>query len=391
MTSQVQSTIAVVGGGLVGASLALALARQGFDVTLVDRARPQRNCGALGIDIRNVALSPASQALLSEIDVWSGVQSVAYDRMCVWEQWGHSQVEFSAEEVGRTELGWLVELSPLVCAAWAQIEAQPSNIEILLAEIDDVVPAADRVTLQLSDGGQRQFDFLIAADGAQSIVRRALSVPVVKQTLDQVAIATVVQTQHSHEFTAWQRFLVDGPLAFLPSVHEHLCSVVWSQSQANAKRRLALDDAQFAKEIEFAFEARLGEVTAVDQRVSFPLMQQRVKDCAPHGRILLVGDALRVVHPLAGQGVNLGLEDVSAVLAVTAHQADLSVPGLWNKYARQRQARSAFMMQIMRSLQKLYGSDSPMLSLLRNLGVASFNVLPSIKHQVMREAMGLGE
>jgi ubiquinone biosynthesis UbiH/UbiF/VisC/COQ6 family hydroxylase len=392
VTATERSSVAVVGGGLVGATLALALAQQGFAVTLVDRDHPKVMRGELGIDIRNVALSPASQKLLQQVDIWREVTSAPYHHMCVWEEWGSGQIEFDAADVGRSELGWLVEMSPLVCAAWSKIEqASPTTpIDIVLGNVIKVEPGAHAVQLHVEGQPTLSVDFLLAADGAQSVVRQQMSLPVIELPVAQVALATVVQTEHSHQHTAWQRFLIDGPLALLPSPDEHVCSVVWSQSEAKAQARLQLGEQAFCDEIGFAIEHRLGKVLAVDKRIVFPLTQQRVKHCAPHPRVLFVGDAMRVIHPLAGQGVNLGLEDVSGVLAVTARQPDLGAPGIWTRFARQRQVRSQMMMRTMATLQNIYANDNPAMSLLRNMGVSTFNAMTGLKRQVMREAMGLG-
>jgi len=385
-----RSHVAVIGGGLVGACTALLLHGLGFPVTLIDRQRPQLNRGALGIDIRNVALSPASRALLEQAGVWDLVPAAPYHHMCIWEQWGTAEVHFDAADAGVPELGWLVEMSPLVSAAWQSLQ-DSTEVELVQASINQVEPGNGGVQLHFDDGSGRTFDFVIAADGAQSVVRKALHLPVQQQPLDQVAIATVVRTEHSHQQTAWQRFLVEGPLAFLPAPDEHVCSVVWSQTEAKAQERMQLDDGAFAAEIGRAIEYRLGEVLAVDRRFSFPLTQQRVRQCVPHPRVLLVGDAMRVVHPLAGQGVNLGFEDVHSVLQVAAHQSDLAAPGIWQRFARQRQTRSEIMIQIMSVLQKIYTNPHPGMSLLRNIGVESFNALHGLKRQVMREAMGLNQ
>ena len=384
-----KSRVAVIGGGLVGATAAIALARLGFVVTLVDRQRPSLATGDLGVDIRNVALSPASRDLLDDQGIWSGVMTAPYQHMVVWEQWGSGQLEFHATDVGRDELGWLVEMSPLLVSAWQRID-DTANLEVRVADIADIVVADDEVTLCFADGSTPQFDFLIAADGAQSIARRALELAVEVSPTHQVALATVVRTEQPHRHTAWQRFLTDGPLASLPSPDEHVCSIVWSQSPEMAQRRLDMDDDNFCRDLGYALEHRLGEVLAVDKRMAFPLTQQRVKNCAPHPRVLLIGDAMRVVHPLAGQGVNLGLEDVTHMLAVAAKQSNLAVPGIWQRYARQRQVRARLMIQTMAALQKIYASNNPAVSLLRNFGVQSFNALDGIKRQVMREAMGLG-
>jgi len=379
--------VAVVGGGLVGATAALLLQQQGFPVTLIDRRRPQLNKGRLGLDIRNVALSPASRALLERAGIWPCTGVAPYYRMCIWEQWGTGVVHFDAAEAGVPALGWLLEMSPLLVGAWQRMQ-DTSEIELVEGNIADVLPGDSTVTVSM-DHATRSFDFLIAADGAQSVVRKALGLDVVQQSLDQVAIATVVRTANPHEHTAWQRFGTEGPLALLPGPDEHLCSVVWSQTEASAQRRVHLEDDAFRHEIGLACEYCLGEVEAVDARFSFALSQQRVRRCAPHPRVLLIGDAMRVVHPLAGQGVNLGLEDVAALLRVAEQHRDLAASGIWRRFARQRQMRSRMMMQVMSSLQKIYTNPHPAMTLLRNVGVQSFDALPGLKRQVMREAMGL--
>ncbi|MEM9622011.1 MAG: FAD-dependent oxidoreductase [Pseudomonadota bacterium] len=382
-------TVAVVGAGLVGASAALALARQGFHVQLLDRQAPQRQTGRLGMDIRNVALSPASRALLTELGVWPEKHAATYRHMHVWEQWGTSHLHFSAADAQREELGWLVEMSPLALELWQHCEARP-GVDVQLAEIKTVSLQDDAVTLSFADHSQQSFDFVLAADGARSAVRTALELAVQVTPTNQVALATVVQTERPHDDTAWQRFLIDGPLALLPGTNPHLSSVVWSQSAAAAERRLQLRDEDFLTEIGAAIEHRLGRVVAVDQRLTFPLSQQRINHCNPHPRLLFIGDALRVVHPLAGLGVNLGFEDVVQFMRVASRQPDLAAPGLWQKFNRQRQARSTAMIGTLDLLRRFYALDNPGGTLLRNAGVSAFNALPGLKRQVMYEAMGLG-
>ena len=380
-------SVVVVGGGLVGATAALGMACRGYPVTVIERQPPQVQVGVLGLDIRNVALSPGSAALLEDVGAWERVEKTPYHRMVVWEEWGTGRVEFDAAEVARTELGWLVEMSPLVCELW-QLLADQSDIELKCGELQGVA-AQDHAVVLTVDGEQLSADFVIAADGARSRVRDELGVEVSQHDMDQVALATVVRTERSHEHTAWQRFLHGGPLAYLPAPDPHLCSIVWSQTESEAQRRMALDDEAFCAEIGDALEYRLGKVTAVDKRVAFPLGQQRVADCAPHPRVLLIGDAMRVVHPLAGLGVNLGLEDVRGVLATADRCADLTAAGTWRDFARRRAMRSDLMIAAMSSLHRLYTSNDPFLGLLRKAGIQSFNALAVLKRQVMREAMGL--
>ena len=214
-------------------------------------------------------------------------------------------------------------------------------------------------------------DFLFAADGARSAVRNLLEVATDIWPTGQSALTTVVETEHSYEHTAWQRFLVDGPLAFLPSKHEHYCSVVWSQSPASLETNLGLADDEFSHRLGAALENRLGRIVQVAQRLSFPLQQQLARSAQPRPRVLLIGDALRVVHPLAGLGVNLGLEDVSALLQrVDETTADIA-PECFTKFARQRLLKSQLMLRIMAGLKTLYGQPAPLLSWIRNVGVGA--------------------
>lgn len=387
-----ENRILVLGGGIVGCVAALGLANNGYAVTLVDRQEPKITRGRFDVDIRHVALSPASQQMLAKFGVWDSFVSAPYRCMHVWEQWGTGELDFTAEEVGRQELGWLVEVSPLLCALWQQLHSR-SNVDVRLGEISraDFGAASSKVvSIAFAHGGEAQYNFVVAADGAQSFVRRMLDVSVNETQVNQVALATVVKTQKPHQHTAWQRFGIDGPLALLPAQDQHTVSVVWSQSPNKAQLRQRMSEAEFCADITHASEHCLGDIIAVDQRLCFPLIQQRVKSCLPHSRALLIGDAMRVVHPLAGMGVNVGIEDVRELLGVANHGLDLATPGIWQRFVRQRTQRSASMIRMLELLQKTYGNPNPGVALLRNMGIQAFNALHGIKQQVMREAMGLG-
>ncbi len=404
-----QIHLAVVGAGPVGATAALLLAKQGYKVTLIDRQEPQPGPVGLGMDIRNVALSPASAELLKGVDAWPQKFAAAYDTMKIWEQWGTNDLLFNAADVDQPALGWIVQVAPLLAALWQQIRAQAEQINVVLGQVQSIEtpslkgqlksqlqgPQGEKVVLviQQQDDEQRvTVDLVIAADGAESVVRKSLGVPAMLIPTGQMALTTIVQTANVHENTAWQRFLVDGPLALLPANDANLCSVVWSQSEATCQRRLALSDEEFCRELEHAFESRLGKIQAVAQRQAFPLRQQLAETAMPHPRIVLIGDALRVVHPLAGLGVNLGFEDIAELLKIIQVNAhfllDDPSSGL-NKFARQRHLRSESMLRALDGLKRLYAQDKPAISWLRNAGVGIFNSQLWLKRQVMREAMGL--
>jgi 2-octaprenylphenol hydroxylase len=207
------------------------------------------------------------------------------------------------------------------------------------------------------------------------------------------ALATVVRTAHPHGGVAHQCFLSDGPVALLPSLDPQLCSVVWSQRPAEAARRLALAEAAFCGELTLATGRRLGAIEEVDRRLVFPLTQVLAASLQPAGRVLLIGDAAHVLHPLAGLGANLGFEDVRALLDVLERLPAGADPGeasLWVTFARQRRQRAHMMIDLMATLQRLYAGSDPWWQWLRNTGVHWLNRAAPVKQQIMREAMGLG-
>ena len=377
--------IAIAGAGPVGAVAALALQQRGFAVTIIDRIKPMPGPHGLGMDIRNVALSRGSRQLIESLITWPQ-QAGMFKTMHVWEQWGVNALNFDAAELGSDCLGWIAEVAPLLQALWQQLEAN-ADIRVVLGDIQAVETDATGVMVTVAEETLHA-DFLFAADGARSAVRNLLEVATDIWPTGQSALTTVVETEHSHEHTAWQRFLVDGPLAFLPSKHEHYCSVVWSQSPASLETNLGLADDEFSHRVGAALENRLGRIMQVAQRLSFPLQQQLARSAQPRPRILLIGDALRVVHPLAGLGVNLGLEDVSALLQrVDETTADLA-PECFTKFARQRLLKSQLMLRIMAGLKTLYGQPAPLLSWIRNVGVGAVNQSDWLKRQIMIEALG---
>lgn len=383
--------VAVVGGGLVGAVAALGLARQGRDVVLLEPVEPRPERGALGMDLRTVAVSPASRVLLEGLGVWGGFPAAPYRRMEVWEERGTRAITFDAAQVNRQELGWIVENGALV-QALREALTQQSGISVRSARVAGVRPLPEQVRLSLDDGTVWA-RLVVAADGGASAVRRALGVAVRRFDTGHVALATVARTERAHDATAYQRFLLEGPVALLPGVEPRLCSVVWSQPPEQARRRQALDDAAFAAELGRAVQGRLGAVQAVDRRVAFPLRQQLAASFNPLPRVLLVGDAARVVHPLAGLGANLGLDDVREVLERCAElgaAADPGAEGLWRAFDRRRRLRSELMIGVMGALQRVYARGDPLSQWVRNLGVGWLDRATPLKRQIMMEAMGFG-
>ena len=384
-----KTEVVVVGGGPVGAAVALGLADAGRDVCVIDKRRPQKRPGKFGMDSRATALSPASQVLLAELEVWQRLKPTPYRTMRVWEERGTAELCFDAEDLGRTELGWIQESGPLSDAIWARLFEHP-NVQLIRAETPSAIaPGQQEILIHL---GERRLSarLLIAADGGKSTLRQQLGVKTDVWDTDQVAVTSVVRTSKAHANTAWQRFLLDGPVALLPCAEAHNAALVWSQSPAAAARRMELDDDAFRTELTQATEARLGEVEAADRRLRFPLVQSVTATFNPHHRILLIGDAARVVHPLAGLGLNLGFEDVAGLLRGAQGALDPGAPGLWRIYARRRRLRALSMVRFLSALQKFYSVRQPAPAWLRNFGVRLVNHSAPIKRQLVTEALGFG-
>ncbi|MEZ5553656.1 MAG: FAD-dependent oxidoreductase [Pseudomonadales bacterium] len=381
---------AIVGGGLVGAVAALSLARRGWSVLLLERSRPVPADGRFLMDVRNVALAPASQALLAAVGVWAELQPAPYVRMEVWEERGTEAMSFSAAEVGRRELGWIVENGRALAALWRALDVEPGIRLVLGERLEAIEETAAGIRL-CTDGGTYDARLLIGVDGARSTVRELSGTRLATFPTGHEALATLVRTESPHEGVALQRFLLDGPLALLPSREPSISSVVWSQSPDQAGRRLALPEPDFCTEIGRAIEHRLGAIEAVAERHTFPLAQQLVDDFNPTPRVLLLGDAARVVHPLAGLGANIGFEDVRELLDgvdTLPRGTDPGAAGLWRAFARQRRARARFMLRLMSGFKQVYAADSPAAQLLRNVGVGWLNRAAPLKQQFIREALG---
>ena len=381
--------VAVVGGGPVGAAAALGMADAGRRVALIEKRQPQIQVGALGMDLRTLALSPASQALLADLGLWSALKPTPYRSMQVWEERGTAAIRFEARDVDRTELGWMQEYGPLAQAAWQRL-TEHSNVELVVGQAPSAVePQRDAVAIDIGDR-QVRAALLIAADGAQSRVREQLGVKAQAQDTGQVALVSVVQATEGHDGTAWQRFLHDGPLALLPGCDERTAALVWSQSPTAAARRLDLDESAFCADLTHHSEACMGEICALDQRLTFPLVQSVASSFNPHPRVLLIGDAARVLHLMAGLGLNLGFEDVAGLLRRVQGALDPGAPGLWRTFARRRKARAQAMVRMLAALQGCYGLKQPAVQWLRNAGVRLVNDFAPLKRQIIIEAMGLG-
>jgi 2-octaprenyl-3-methyl-6-methoxy-1,4-benzoquinol hydroxylase/2-octaprenylphenol hydroxylase len=393
MTSTERCDVAIVGAGVVGAAAALALARRGHDVTVVDARAAEAFDPAGDFDLRVYALSPASAAILSRLGAWRGgaeLRAQPYRCMRVWEREPGDGIAFDAGLIGESQLGWIVEDRALRHALWTALAGESRVAVWCPARVAAFERGGSRVRLAMDDGRALEARLAIAADGAFSPLRDMAGLETEGRDYAQRAVVANVATQHPHGETAWQRFTPDGPLAFLP-LADGRSSIVWSLREGTASEVLSLDDGAFCARLGAAFGNRLGEVTATSPRVAFPLRLQLATRYAGD-RLALLGDAAHVVHPLAGQGLNLGLLDAAALAEVLGAARDAGEdPGdadVLARYVAWRQGDNAVAARALDGLEALFRTDTPGIGWLRRTGLALTDRIAPLKRQLALHAAG---
>ncbi|MEA3639653.1 MAG: UbiH/UbiF/VisC/COQ6 family ubiquinone biosynthesis hydroxylase [Lamprobacter sp.] len=395
-----QVDIAIVGGGMVGAALGCACAERGLRIAIIDGQPPQRVWPAGQVDLRVSALSRASQRLLERLGAWPRMVELGvspYREMRVWDAVGRAEIHFDSADLGEPDLGHIVENRVIRLALWERLEAaaaaDPERIQLLSPAAPSVLEVSDEQQAQVRLADQRSLsaELLVGADGRASFVREALGIGLETADYAQCAIVANIEVAHWHRETAWQRFLPTGPLAFLP-LTDGRCSIVWSADEARAEQLLALDDAGFIAELEVAFDQRLGPILSTGPRAAFPLSRQHARDYVrPHAA--LIGDAAHGIHPLAGQGLNLGFLDVAALIDAIDHARAqgraLGSLRILRRYERARRGENAAMLGAMDLFKRVFGNRNPALVGVRTLGLAAAEHLPGIKPLFIRQALGL--
>jgi 2-octaprenylphenol hydroxylase len=403
MNEQRAYDVVVCGGGLVGLALALALAPTSLRIALLDPQPlpcvPEGAGERPEFDPRVSALTPASRQLLEGLGLWPALEALRvspYTDMHVWDADGTGAVHFSAAELHEPCLGYIVE-NGLVAGVMAEALRQLANVEVLQDSLESCTSSQGGQTLTFASGARITCRLLVGADGSASRVRTLAGIDTKEWDTGHRAIVATVRTAQPHQHTAWQRFLHTGPLAFLPlqqpvAEQQQHSSIVWSCVPELAGELLALDDEAFASRLELAFERRLGAVEHVSSRHAFPLWQKHAGDYVRDG-LALIGDAAHTIHPLAGQGVNLGLADVKSLAAVLSRAAargeDIGSEQVLSRYQRERKAANLGMLLMMEGFKRAFGSDNLHLRWLRNAGLKAADGLRPLKQVLMKGAMGL--
>ena len=384
--------VVICGGGMIGAALATQLAPQGFSIAIIEAEKPTPYDLSQTFDLRVSALSPASQRVMQSSDAWSNLESMRlcpYKRMRVWEMAGFGDITFDASQVGLNQLGHIVENRLVQLSLWQALESY-SNVTIICPASPQTFSRENGVTyIDLDNGQQISAKLVVGADGAQSKVRQAAGIGITRGQYQQSCLVASVNTQFGQQDITWQRFVTTGPQAFLPMLGQH-GSVVWYHQTDQARALSKLSNEQLADEIMQQFPAQLGaiEVTA---RASFGLQKQHANQYVADGYVLL-GDAAHVINPLAGQGVNLGFQDVESLATVLngayIAEADWSSLTVLNQYQKQRKMTNSLMLHTMDAFHHGFSQPQGAVKWLRNLTLAAGRV-PMIKKRVIRYAMGM--
>lgn len=385
--------VIVVGAGVVGSACALGLAQAGIRVALVEARAPRAIAPDADRDLRVFAIAPASSRLLRRLGVWDAIPAArahAYREMRVWDAGAAGELHFSADALGAAALGHIVEQAAIQQALWQALGARAEVQFHCPARIVGLEQDDHGATLELDDGARVSAPLVVAADGAESPLRALAGLEVDAREYRQHGVVGYVATGQAHADTAWQRFLPTGPLALLPC-SEQLGSIVWTLPDAEAERVLALDDEAFARELTQAFGARLGLMRPVSPRASFPLRLQLAQRYVA-GRVVLIGDAAHVVHPLAGQGVNLGLQDVIELLDLVVKQKVAGLaPGSGHalrRFERARRSENAIAGHAFGALNRLFSNDALLPTLLRGPALGLVDRLTPLKRLFASHAMG---
>lgn len=391
--------VVIVGGGMVGLGLAAALKQSGLKLAIVEGQLPDPALGDAP-DNRVSALSLASQRILQQVGAWTGIEArrlQPYEKMQVWEQDSFGQIGFDAAGLRQAALGHIVENRVIQLALLEAIlggnAGEADNIQLLSPARAASLQSGEAGSLLLLDDGRAlSAKLVVAADGAHSWVRRQADIPLTSWDYGHHALVATVRCAEPHEAVARQIFTPEGPLAFLPLWQPDLCSIVWSVPAARAEALCQCDDEQFNRQLTTAFDGRLGLCKVEGGRSVIPLTARYARDFARE-RLVLVGDAAHTIHPLAGQGVNLGLLDAAALAEqiVQAHRAGRDIGLLANlrSYERWRKSEAARMLAAMEGLKRLFSGANPLKKLVRGVGLCAFDALAPLKQGVIRAAMGL--
>ncbi len=404
MTTRVveKTDVIIVGGGMVGLSLAAGLIKNKLRVIVVE-ATTIAGDFSFPIQIRVSAISLASENWLKSLGAWQQIppqRLSAYRKMKIWQQEPLENdehfFEFNATDLAQPDLGHIIENQVIVTAlkkSLCEKNNESADFKLLEnAQAKSLWIDSDQVELILKNGCKIQSQLIVAADGARSWVRDQLNIPLTRNPYIQKAIVALIESEKNHQKTAWQKFLSTGPVAFLPMKQKNLHSIVWTVPDELGDTLINEPEARFLEQLNNSVNYNFGHLKLASERVAFPLMATHARSYVRH-RTALVGDAAHSIHPLAGQGVNLGFADAQALVTILSkaktHEKDPGTLSLLREYERKRCLDNHLTQDAMSVINKVFLNQHQIMVMARRYGMGLLNNSTYIKKQLMQQAMGL--
>jgi len=385
--------VTIVGGGMVGLTLAKCLAKSHLSIAIIEANETMALSDTP--ESRVSAISFASKTLFDNLGIWPLLKAqriTPYHTMQVWEKDSFGKIDFDAKQVDQKDLGYIVENKNLQQALQQSVQQQQNVTFFCPDSLQSMAIGEGEAWLTLNSGKQLTSKLVVAADGANSWVRTQLNIPLTQWDYEHHAIVATIKTVENHQACARQIFTPQGPLAFLPLYQQHLSSIVWSLPPEKAKALLALDDQTFNQHLSRTFDNCLGPCEVQGQRQSIALSMRYARDFAKH-RVALIGDAAHTIHPLAGQGVNLGLLDAACLgqelIKHTVLGNDIGLYPHLRHFERWRKAEAIQMIASMEGLKQLFNGANPVQKLVRDVALLMASNIAPLKKQFIKQAMGL--
>ena len=394
MIQSAKKPIIIIGGGMVGLLLARLLAIAKISTIIIEEEKPLLCWNKENVDSRVSAINVTSQRLLKAAGIWQDIRKQAYSpliKLRVWDSLSGGEVSFDSAGIGVPALGVVVENREIVQALWKKCQDDFYIRFICPAKPKKLLRAIDFVELELNNNWKIQTLCVVGADGRYSWLREQMSIEMDEWSYEQSAIVAVVKTENTHQQIGWQVFLLKGILALLPLANPHYCAVIWSVATEKANYLTMLNELEFNKELNSAFGLRLGKIQRITEPKAIALVMRHVKNYIGF-RMVLTGDAAHTIHPLAGQGINLGFMDAACLAQcfIDAHQKnrDLGNAHVLRRYERWRKGDNMIVLAAVHFFKEFFDTQSPFFIQARSLGLNAINHLNSVKNCFMKIATG---